>query len=77
MQINGVALRTIRERSGLSVSEAAARAGVSQPSWSNWERGARNAKPASVRAICRALAIDDITAILAHHECGPALEERP
>lgn len=64
MRINGAALRIIRERSGLNITEASARVGVRQPTWSNWERGARNATPSNVRLICEALAIDDMTAIL-------------
>lgn len=65
MRVNGAAMRLIRERTGLSITEAAGRARVRQPTWSNWERGARNATPANVQAICQALAIDDMTAILA------------
>lgn len=34
-------IRELRERLGLSISEAAARLGVSRPTWSNWERGTR------------------------------------
>jgi transcriptional regulator with XRE-family HTH domain len=65
MRLNGAAIRVIRERSGLSISEAARRAGVRQPTWSNWERNRRNATPGHVAAICAVLRIDDVTAILA------------
>jgi transcriptional regulator with XRE-family HTH domain len=65
MRLNGAALRVIRERTGLSITAAAASAGVTQPTWSNWERGTRRATPANVVAICRVLRIEDKTAILA------------
>lgn len=64
VRLNGPAVRVIRERTGLSITEAATRAGVRQPTWSNWERGERNATPANIQAICRVLLIDDMTAVL-------------
>jgi transcriptional regulator with XRE-family HTH domain len=67
MELNGAAIKVIRERSGLSITAAAARANVSQPTWSNWERGQRRATPEKVKAICSVLAIEDVTAILAVH----------
>lgn len=68
MELNGAAIKEIRTRSGLSVSSAAAKAGVTQPTWTRWERGQRQASPENVQAICEVLAIKDMTAILA----GPA-----
>ena len=65
MRLNGSAIRVIRERTGLSITAAANAAGVTQPTWSNWERGKRRATPANVQAICEVLRIDDKTAILA------------
>ncbi len=65
MQLNGAAIKVIRERSGMSITAAAAKANVSQPTWSNWERGQRHASPEKVKAICSVLAIEDVTAILA------------
>jgi transcriptional regulator with XRE-family HTH domain len=55
MQVNPHALRVIRERSGLSVSELARRAGLSQPHLSNIEAGKRRASPAAVRQLAEAL----------------------
>lgn len=43
VMLNRVALRVVRERSGLSVSELARRSGVSQPHLSNIEVGRRGA----------------------------------
>ncbi len=76
MRLNGAAIRVIRERSGLTVTEAARRAGVRQPTWSNWERNRRNATPANVAAICAVLRIDDVTAILADPDDADGEGER-
>lgn len=65
MRLNGAAIRAIRERTGLSITAAATAAGVSQPTWSNWERGTRRATPANVKVICEVLRLEDKTAILA------------
>lgn len=65
MRLNGAAIRVIRERTGLSITAAANAAGVTQPTWSNWERGKRRATPANVQVICEVLRIEDKTAILA------------
>jgi transcriptional regulator with XRE-family HTH domain len=65
MELNGAAIRAIRVRSGMSVTAAAEKAKVSQPTWSNWERGKRRATPENLKVICAVLALDDMTAILA------------
>lgn len=65
MRLNGAAVRAIRERMGLSVTAAATAAGVTQPTWSNWERGTRRATPANVLVICEVLRLEDRSAILA------------
>lgn len=65
MRLNGAAIRAIRERSGLTVSAAAKAAHVSQPTWSNWERGVHRASPSNVITICEVLRLEDRTAILA------------
>lgn len=57
MQVNPHALRVIRERSGLSVSELARRAGMSQPHLSNIEAGKRRASPAALRQLADALRV--------------------
>ena len=65
MHINGPSLREIRRRTaGMSITAAAERVGVSQPTWSNWERGKRNATTGNVAAICDLLDIDDPSAIV-------------
>lgn len=68
MKLNGAAIREIRSRSGLSITDAASKAHVSQPTWSNWERGKRRATPENLKVICEVLAIQDMTAILASPE---------
>lgn len=69
MRLNGAAIRAIRERTGLSITAAALAAGVTQPTWTNWERGTRRATPANAKIICQVLRLEDMTAILAdpHH----------
>jgi len=57
MQVNPHALRVIRERSGLSVSELARTAGLSQPHLSNIETGKRQASPAVLRQLADALRV--------------------
>jgi transcriptional regulator with XRE-family HTH domain len=57
MQINPHALRVIRQRSGLSESELARVAGLSQPHLSNIETGRRKASPAVIRALADALRV--------------------
>lgn len=57
MHLNRHALRAIRERSGLSITALAARAGVSQPHLSNLESGRRQASPAVLRRLALALAV--------------------
>ena len=68
MRLNGAAIRVIRERTGMSVTAAAKAAGVSQPTWTNWERGTRRATPANARVICEVLRLEDMSAILAMPE---------
>lgn len=57
MKVNGHALRAIRERSGMSVSELARRAGTSQPHLSNIERGRRSGSPALVCQLAEILKV--------------------
>ena len=57
MQLNGHALRVIRERSGLSVSALASEVGISQPHLSNIERGRRRASPEVSRRLAAALRV--------------------
>jgi len=57
MQVNPHALRVIRERSGLSVSELARIAGLSQPHLSNIETGKRQASPTVLRHLADALQV--------------------
>ena len=70
MHLNRHALRAIRERSGLSITALAARAGVSQPHLSNLESGRRQASPAMVRRLARALAVP-VVALLGAPEPEP------
>ncbi len=60
MQINGPVLRAIRLRTpGMTVTKASTSVGVSQPTWSNWESGRRNATPDNIRAIMNLFSIED------------------
>lgn len=71
MQLNRHALRAIRERSGLSLTELARAAGISQPHLSNLEHGHRQASPATVRRLADALRVP-MPALLAEAESpGP------
>jgi len=63
MRVNGVALRVIRERSGLSVSQLARLVGISQPHLSNLEVGRRSASPALARRLAAELRVS-LVAIL-------------
>lgn len=64
MHLNRHALRVIRERSGLSLSELARAAGISQPHLSNIERGRRGPSPDTVRRLARELKVP-VVALLA------------
>lgn len=55
MEINPDALRTIRERSGLTVTALAEMAGTKQAHLSNIEAGRRQASPALIGALAEAL----------------------
>ncbi len=55
--INRAALRAIRERSGLTVSELARLSGVSQPHISNIESGVRGARAPIIKALADALEV--------------------
>ena len=75
MQVNRHALRAIRERSGLGLSELARRAGCSQPHLSNIEHGRRRPSPATLRRLAEALQVP-VVALLAEggEEGGGAAE---
>ena len=64
VRINPVALRTIRERSGMSVTALAEAAGIKQSHLSNIEAGRRKASADVVVALARALKVE-LPAILA------------
>ncbi len=72
MDLNPHALRVIRERSGLSVSALARRAGVSQPHLSNIESGRRHASPAVARRLADALEVPLLALVTAVGPDGPA-----
>lgn len=72
MRIHGSALRAIRERSGVSVTTLAERAGTKQSHLSNIEAGRRQASDELIVALARALKLDDLTAILADPPETPA-----
>ena len=76
MHLNRYALRTIRQRSGLTVSGLARRAAISQPHLSNVERGRRQASPELIVRLAAALRVP-LVALLAHvdeHEPGSDAE---
>lgn len=71
MLLNGAALRTIRERTGLAQLALAEKSGVSQGRISELEAGHLNVRPATVKALAEALACDQ-AALIAHTEKQPA-----
>jgi transcriptional regulator with XRE-family HTH domain len=70
VQLNRHALRVIRQRSGLTVSALARRAGVSQPHLSNIERGRRQPSPELIGRLAGALRVP-IVALLAELDDEP------
>lgn len=58
MKINPAALRTIRERSGLSVTALATGAGIKQAHLSNIEAGRRNPSEDVTLALARELKVE-------------------
>jgi transcriptional regulator with XRE-family HTH domain len=64
VNLNGPALRIIRERSGLSITALADLAGVERSTISNIEAGRRTASPELAVSIAKALKVD-LPAILA------------
>ena len=69
MEINPAALRTIRERSGMTVTALAESAGVRQAHLSNIEAGRRKASPELVVALAQALKVE-LPAILKDPEAA-------
>ena len=55
--LNPDALRAIRERSGLTVTDLARLSGISQPHISNLERGNRRATPPTIKVLADALGV--------------------
>ena len=55
MNLNRAALTVIRERSGLSVSALAEKAGVDRTLIHRFENGERNASPAIIKKLAEAL----------------------
>ncbi len=64
MRLNPTALQVIRERSGLSVTDAATDAGISVAHLINVEAGRRNVSPSTAAAIAKTLKVP-LAAILA------------
>jgi transcriptional regulator with XRE-family HTH domain len=58
MRLNGWSMRAIREARGASASECARQVNVSQPAWSNWERGTRETTALRVLQIAQVLQVD-------------------
>ncbi len=56
-RLNAEALRAIRERSGLTVTDLARLSGISQPHISNLENGSRRATPPTIKALAVALGV--------------------
>lgn len=69
MQINGVAVRVIRQRSGVTSTDLAKAAGVSQALLSLIECGRRNSSPKTIKAIAEALMVP-LPAILKNPEAA-------
>lgn len=72
MVLNGAALRTIRERTGLAQLALAEKSGVSQGRISELESlPTSTVRPATVKALAEALACDQ-AALITHTEKQPA-----
>lgn len=65
MRINGEALRTIRERTGLSVTELARRANIDRTALHRIEIGERRGTPAQHKALAVALDVSMLAIALA------------
>lgn len=77
IEVNGYAVRAIRMHAGLTVAAIAAAAGMTTGSLRNIEIGRRpRMSPGAFNALCRALALQDHRAILAHPQGIPALAEQ-
>ena len=63
--INGPALAEFRRAAGLTRQSAARLAGISGPTWSQYENNTRAASPEALTAICEALGITDERALRA------------
>lgn len=63
MRSNGHAIKAIRERSGLTVTELAEKTGSSRPFIANIEANRRDGSPRVIKAIAAALKVP-LTAIL-------------
>lgn len=78
MQVNRHALRVIRERSGLTLSQLARASGVSQPHLSNVEAGRRRPSPGLLGRLAHELRVPVVA--LLHAPSAPAVDdpdERP
>lgn len=64
VRLNGPALKEIRRARGLSVTQAAFAAGVTQGTWSNWEAARRQISFPHLANICEVLLIEDRRSIL-------------
>lgn len=83
--INGPVLRELREARELTVRAAAALAGISGPTWSQYEGGTRAASPESFAGVClalgvrnpRALRVDTMTEVAAEMERNRERRNKP
>jgi transcriptional regulator with XRE-family HTH domain len=56
-KLNGASVRVIRELSGISLSDVAARAGIAKATLSNIERGIHGTTPETNRSLADALGV--------------------
>lgn len=73
----GQLMKAVRTDRGWTAEECAARMGVSQPAWSDWENGkVRQARPDTIRKIAKALDQDPddfLSAVLGDKNAKPAV----
>jgi len=58
MEVDGVTVKTTRERQALSLRELAARSGVGASAISEIERGLRQPHPSTIRKLAAALGVE-------------------
>lgn len=72
MRINGEALRVIRQRTGLTITDLANRSGVDRTVITRIEKGERRGTPAQHTALAQALDVSLLAIAFTEHDGGDA-----